>query len=227
MPLPGGTPPCRQLFPAPRSPIKGGEPTRSSDTSTAEGFGHRNPEECPIVVDRFRINKYVVSDERGNELFYALEEEGSVLARLFLKAYRPFAIDVLSRDGQKLLRIERPFKFYFHTAQIYDGTGTLIGTLERHFAVLRRTYSVLGTDGNVLFQLFGPLFHPWTFNILEGPTQRGMIQKKWTGLAKETFTDADNFGVTFPSDWPVDRKTLALGAVFLIDFVHFENKGDR
>jgi uncharacterized protein YxjI len=173
------------------------------------------------------INKYVVSDERGTELFYALEEQGSLLARLFLKAYRPFAIDVLSRDGQTLLRIERPFRFYFHTAKIFDGAGTLIGTLERHFSVLRRVYSVLSTNGTKLFELFGPLLHPWTFEIREGGRQRGMIQKIWTGLAKESFTDADNFGVTFPSDWPVERKTLALGAVFLIDFVHFENKGNR
>jgi len=51
-----------------------------------------------------------------------------------------------------------------------------------------------------------------------------VILKKWTGLLKEGFTDADNFGVNFPSDWPVELKTLALGAVLLIDFVHFENK---
>ena len=172
-------------------------------------------------------NKYVVSDERGTELFYAVEEHGSVLARLFLKAYRPFAIEVRNRSGETLLRIERPFRFYFHTAQIFDGSGTLIGTLERHFSVVRRLYSVLSSSGNKLFDLFGPLLHPWTFEIVEGGRQRGMIQKKWTGLAKEAFTDADNFGVTFPSDWPVEQKTLALGAVFLIDFVHFENKGNR
>ena len=173
------------------------------------------------------VNKYVVSDERGTELFYALEERGSLLARLFLKAYRPFAIDVLSRDGEILLRIERSFRFYFHTAEIFDGSGTLIGTLERHFSVLRRVYSVLSAGGDNLFDLFGPLFRPWTFQILDGGRERGMIQKKWSGLGREAFTDADNFGVTFPSDWPVERKTLALGAVFLIDFVHFENKGNR
>ena len=134
---------------------------------------------------------------------------------------------VLDRGGETLLRIERPFRFYFHTAQIFDGSGRLIGTLQRHFSVLRRLYSVLSPSANNLFDLFGPLFHPWTFEIVEGGRQRGKIQKKWTGLAKEAFTDADNFGVTFPSDWPVERKTLALGAVFLIDFVHFENKGNR
>ena len=173
------------------------------------------------------LNKYVVSDEHGNELFFAAEEAGSVLARLFLKAYRPFSIDVLDRDGSKLLRIERPFRFYYHCADIYDGAGRLVGRLERHFSVLRRLYSVLSPDGQKLFDLVGPLLHPWTFNILERGRERGMIQKKWTGLLKEGFTDADNFGVTFPSNWPIESKTLALAAVFLIDFVHFENKGNR
>ena len=144
-------------------------------------------------------NRYVVSDERGNELFYAVEEPGSVLARLFLKAYRPFAIDVLDTGGETLLRIERPFRFYFHTAVIFDGSGKLVGSLERHFSVLRRLYSVLSTNGDELFDLFGPLLHPWTFEIHEKGRERGMIQKKWTGLLKEGFTDADNFGVTFPS----------------------------
>ncbi len=195
---------------------------------SAGGLAVSQKKEWGEILTSFEgSNKYVVSDERGTELFYAVEEGGSVIARLFLKAYRPFAIRVLNRRGETLLTIQRPFRFYFHTAQIFDGSGRQIGTLQRHFSVVRRLYSVLSTSGNKLFDLFGPLLHPWTFEIVEGGRQRGKIQKKWTGLAKEAFTDADNFGVTFPSDWPVEQKTLALGAVFLIDFVHFENKGNR
>lgn len=178
-----------------------------------------------ILTDFEGRNRYLVSDDRGNELFYAVEEPRSALARIFLKAYRPFTIDVVDASGEKLLRIERPFRFYFHTAEILDGSGELVGTLERHFAVLRRLYAVLSANGKQLFELFGPVLHPWTFEIHEEGRERGMIQKKWSGLLKEGFTDADNFGVTFPSHWPVELKTLALGAVFLIDFVHFENKG--
>lgn len=171
-------------------------------------------------------NKYVVSDAGGNELFYAVEETGSVVARIFLKAYRPFSIYVVDAGGEILLRIERPFRFYFHTAKIFDGSGKLVGSLERKFSILQRIYSVLSPNGKQLFELLGSVFHPWTFKILEDGRERGMIQKKWTGLLKEGFTDADNFGVTFPSDWPVELKTLALGTVLLIDFFHFENKSN-
>ena len=41
---------------------------------------------------------------------------------------------------------------------------------------------------------------------------------------KESFTDADNFGVAFPANIDVNHKAILLGAVFLIDFVHFESK---
>ena len=44
----------------------------------------------------------------------------------------------------------------------------------------------------------------------------GQIRKQWTGLVKEMFTDADNFGVTFPMDLDVNVKATLLGAIFLI-----------
>lgn len=44
----------------------------------------------------------------------------------------------------------------------------------------------------------------------------GRIQKQWSGLAKEIFTDADNFGITFPMDLDVKMKAILLGACFLI-----------
>lgn len=46
--------------------------------------------------------------------------------------------------------------------------------------------------------------------------QVGKISKQWSGLAKEAFTDTDNFGITFPRDLDVRMKATLLGAVFLI-----------
>ena len=50
----------------------------------------------------------------------------------------------------------------------------------------------------------------------DGSTPVGLISKQFTGLVKEAFTDADNFGVTFPLDLDVKMKAVLLGAVFLI-----------
>ncbi len=171
-------------------------------------------------------NKYTVSDESGRRLYLAAEEAGSTLLRWFLKALRPFTIAVLTENGQVVLRILRPFRFYFHRAEVVDSQGRSLGVIERRFSVLRRIYSVLDNSGEEVFQLFGPILHPWTFQIRNDGVEYGKITKKWSGLLKEGFTDADNFGVMFPAEWDVELKALFLGAVFLIDFVHFENKGN-
>ena len=44
----------------------------------------------------------------------------------------------------------------------------------------------------------------------------GKISKQWSGLAKEMFTDADNFGIQFPMDLDVKAKACLLGACLLI-----------
>lgn len=50
----------------------------------------------------------------------------------------------------------------------------------------------------------------------DGSTKVGKISKQWTGLVKEYFTDADNFGVSFPMDLDVRMKAVTLAACFLI-----------
>lgn len=170
-------------------------------------------------------NKYTISDMSGSRLYVAAEEAGSTLLRWFLKALRPFTIAVLTEDGQVVLRVVRPFRFYFHRAEVVDSQGQVLGQIERRFSVLRRIYSVLDSSGEEVFQLFGPILHPWTFQIRKDGVECGRIFKKWSGLLKEGFTDADNFSVMFPAEWDVRLKGLFLGAVFLMDFLHFENKG--
>ena len=172
-------------------------------------------------------NRYAISDASGRSLYLAAEEAGSTLLRWFLKALRPFAITVLREDGRAILRVMRPFRFYFHRAEVVDSSGQSLGVIERRFSVWRRIYSVRDSAGREVFQLFGPILHPWTFQIRSEGAEHGKITKKWSGLLKEGFTDADNFGVVFPVEWDIRLKALFIGAVFLIDFVHFENKGNN
>lgn len=171
-------------------------------------------------------NKYAVLDPEGNTLFAAVEEGGSMIVRMFLKALRPFSMTIRKLDRTPVLTVHRPFRFYFHEASISGPDGSILGTVKKKFSFLRRIYSVHDASGREFCRLFGPILHPWTFEIRDDSGTHGKITKKWSGLMKESFTDADNFGVTFPKEWPPELKAVFLGAVFLIDFVHFENKGD-
>ncbi len=171
-------------------------------------------------------NKYAVLDASGNDLYIAAELGGSLLLRWFLKALRPFEINVWTYENRLVLRVVRPFRFYFHELSVYDAHGQLLGTIQKRFSILRKIYSVLDGSGQEIYQLFGPILHPWTFEIRKEDGEYGKITKKWSGLLKESLTDADNFGVSFPASWDKKIKALFLGAVFLIDFVHFENTGN-
>jgi len=173
-------------------------------------------------------NKYRVVGEGGEELFYAAETSTglfSVLLRLWLKAARPFTMQVIGRDGSIVLKLHRPFRFVFHRLEISDGQGHLLGVVQKRWSWVRRIYDVLDGQDNARLRLFGPLFRPWTFEVRKGEAEAGLIQKKWSGALKEMFTDADNFALELGDSLDLDERTLLLGAVFLIDFVHFENRG--
>ena len=169
-------------------------------------------------------NRYTVMNSSGELLYLADEWEGSFWARILFKSMRPFTIYIVNADGSHVLILQRPFRFYLHKLDIFDSDWRPLGTIQRRFSFLRRIYSVLNDSGFELFQLYGPILHPWTFIIRKTGREIGRITKKWSGFLKEAFTSADNFGITFPTDLDLNMKGLLLGAVFLIDFVHFERR---
>lgn len=167
-------------------------------------------------------NRYGVMTGQGMEICLAVEEPGMFLSRMFLSSWRPFNMSISSPDGTPILKLKRPFRWIFHEVSVSAASGETLGTVRREFDWFRRIYDVFDPNGMPLLKIVGPFFHPWTFNVFQGDHQIGRISKKWSGLGKEMFTDADNFGITFPPDLDVKAKALLLGALFLIDFVHFE-----
>lgn len=199
--------------------------------AAADALIIRQKKEWGEIITGFETkNRYEVVDHLNNPLIDALEEGGSaldVITRIFLKALRPFTMHLFSPQGIGLFKLTRPFRFYFHELEVCRPNGAPLGKIKRRFAVLRRIYSIIDPNGHEIYRLFGPLLHPWTFQIQKGGQELGKITKKWSGLAKESFTDADNFGIAFPHGIDLSQKAVLLGAVFLIDFVHFENRGKR
>lgn len=166
-------------------------------------------------------NRYTIN----SGLFDAAEMStsvGAILSRLFLANWRPFRMEILNRNGRTALELERPFRFFFHKLEIFHANGEILGTVVRRFGIVRRHYIIRDAFEREVFTLFGPVFHPWTFRILQNGREIGKITKKWSGFFKETFSKADDFGVEFPPHADIAQKALLMGAVFLIDFVHFE-----
>src|SRR5699024_4285368 len=98
--------------------------------------------------------------------------------------------------------------------------------IQRQWTWFRRKYIIEGANGEEIAVLFGPFFRPWTFEIrLPGSDlPRGVVQKKWSGLVKEMFTEADNFWVELDQIDDPNLRALLFSATVLIDVVHFEKK---
>ncbi len=181
-------------------------------------------------------NSYSVLDDRGQPLYNVMEESGACM-RQCCKSNRSFTLHVCDTRNREVIRIERPYRFYWQQILVRDvggggggggelGEGAVLGTVERTFAFLSRSFRILDRDGRHLFNINAPFYSPWTFYLYDaqnGDQQIGTLSKKWSGLAQELFTDADNFGIEFPAGLRANAKALLMAAVFLIDFMYFED----
>ena len=165
-------------------------------------------------------NRYEILDESGRKLFDAGEQRGSLLARQFLGPKRPFNLVVLE-SGSPALYVQRPFRFFVQTVDILDSGRARLGSIEKTMNPVQRNYHIRNREGREVCELHGPLTKPWTFFIMQNGDQTGVITKRWGGVGREAFTDADTFGVQFPREASPETKALLLGAVFLIDFRPF------
>jgi uncharacterized protein YxjI len=98
--------------------------------------------------------------------------------------------------------------------------------LQQRFAWLNKKFDFLDTRGRVVMTMTSPLWKIWTFPIKKGDRDVSVIEKKWSGLAKELFTDADNFRVRFSESklLTADDRLLLLAAAVFIDLLYFEAK---
>ncbi len=169
-------------------------------------------------------NRYAVHSDDGAVLYHAGEVGTGWLSRNFLKSKRPFTVEIKDTAGTLVYRLVRPWRWFFSGATVYDQTGTVVGSIEQRFKLFSRLYSIYGADGTELARVRGPFFRPWTFWFEVGGESVGSIKKKWSGLLKEAFTDADNFRVEFGAAMDEQLRAILLGATFFVDFLHFESK---
>lgn len=181
-----------------------------------------------VFTDFESKNRYTIQTPEGGVTLYAGEAGAGAWAfitRSFLKAKRPFTMQIRDGHGSVVMTIERPWTWFFSEIHVRDAQGQPLGMIDQRFAFFARQFAVLGPDHRVLAELHGPFFRPWTFRVLQGGQEVGRISKKWSGLLREAFTDADTFGVEMGPAMDPRLRPLVLAATFLIDFLYFENRG--
>jgi uncharacterized protein YxjI len=195
-------------------------------------FVKQHKEWAEILVRFETRNKYVMMDEAKNELGQVVERGGGllhVLRRLVLQSHRPLEIDVLDRDGSVVLRLSRSFFWFFSELNILSGEGERLGSVHRRWALLSRRYELRDNLSVVFADIVSRFWRIWTFPVI-GRDRMGKaeITKRWGGLLREYFTDADTFCVDFGDfDWGTEQRAVIFAAAIAIDFDFFENNNQR
>ncbi|OWA53027.1 Phospholipid scramblase 2 [Hypsibius exemplaris] len=180
-------------------------------------------------------NKYAVLNALGQQIYYAKEDNDFCTRQCFGKM-RPFDMSILDNFQREVIHINRPFACMhccypccLQTMEV-TASGAPIGYIEQEWSLCTPLFRILNAKRETVLKIEGPIitcscFGNVDFQVLsaDGQTQVGKISKQWSGLARELFTDADNFGIQFPIDLSVEVKATLLAANFLIDFMYFED----
>ncbi|MCA2979293.1 MAG: hypothetical protein INH41_06765 [Myxococcaceae bacterium] len=172
-------------------------------------------------------NKYAISTPDRHEVFYAAEQRSGLLGMLaiyLLGHWRSFDIAFFDDQRAEAFRAHHPFRFFFQRLEV-SAHGRPIGALQQRFSVFTKRFDVLDANGALVLEMKSGLLKPWTFPFFRGERQVAVIEKKWSGVLTEMFTDKDNFRVAFEDPALTDdQRMLVLAAAVFVDLQYFERK---
>ncbi|XP_078521822.1 phospholipid scramblase 1-like isoform X2 [Lissotriton helveticus] len=198
---------------------------------------HQQIELLEILTGYETNNKYVVKNSLGQQIYFAAEQT-DCCTRYWCGPARPFTITIIDNSGREVMRVSRPYRCCSCCAcacclqelQVEAPPGTTIGYVVENWHICLPKFTVLNEKREGVLKINGPCVAcsccsdvDFQVTSLDETAVVGKISKQWTGLLREAFTDADNFGIQFPLDLDIKSKATLFGACFLIDFMFFEH----
>ncbi|TNF91613.1 MAG: hypothetical protein EP297_15510, partial [Gammaproteobacteria bacterium] len=170
-------------------------------------------------------NEYSISLIGTTYQWYAQEVRKGLTSDLWRNIFSfmyPYRLEVYDHNRNKVFTFKEQTRFYFARTDVHDIHGRLIGYVQRRFSWLYRRVTIHFANGGTLAELSTSLTNPYSFTLTKNNRKIGEVTKKWSGYAKEAFTDADNFSIRFRESMKVNNKVMLLGAAYMIDKTFFE-----
>lgn len=179
-------------------------------------------------------NKYEVCDQGGQVVGFCAEQSQGFLGaivRHFLGHWRSFDLHFFNNQRQHVLTAKHPFRFFFQRLEVYSDTnvggGRMIGAVQQRFGIFKKKFDIETPQGKVLLTMESGFLQFWTFPIYKNSREVAVIRKKWSGLFKEAFMDADNFQIEFTQAGLSDEeRSLILVSGLFVDLQYFERKAN-
>jgi uncharacterized protein YxjI len=186
---------------------------------------HREPWEWIAGLET--RNKYLVADEQGAPVAWAAEQQKGVLGFLLRQSlghWRKFEILVWDAARRPALRIVHPFRWIWQRLEVHGADGRRVGAIQQRFSILKKSFDVEDAGGRVVLRVRSGIFRPWRFDFERNGRPVARVEKKWSGLLSEAFTDRDNFRVVYDPALGGDERLALLAAAIFVDLVYFERK---
>ena len=173
-------------------------------------------------------NKYEFCASDGTPLAFAAEQGKGILGFIFRQYFghwRSYNIVFFDPSRQEFMKAAHPFRWYFREFSVFIQNNRNIGKVVKVFSIFSKKFEVRDELNNLIFEVSSPIWKLWTFPFLTAGRQRAQIQKKWTGLLAEAFTDKDSFMIQLQdSSLTENQRKLILVAALYIDLSYFEHK---
>ncbi|CAG5127220.1 unnamed protein product [Candidula unifasciata] len=243
-PLPGGPPgggaagwaPAPQGAPGPPAPPANCPPGLEYLTQIDQLLVKQKIEAIEAFTGFETNNKYEIKNTMNQRVYVAVEDT-CCCTRNCCGSARPFDMKIMDNHKKEVMHLSRPlrcstccFPCCLQKLIVEAPKGSVIGYVRQAWSCFHPRYKINDASDHTLLRVKGPCCRcnmcgdiEFEITSADGETHVGEITKQWSGLGKEIFTDADNFGVTFPLDLDTKTKATVLGAVFLIDFMYFEH----
>lgn len=171
-------------------------------------------------------NTYDILLKDGQSIGSTTEVKSSffaMLVRQLFRHWRTFSLSIVDAQGQEVIKLHHPFRFYFQRLEVTTPDGRTVGIMEKQFSILRRVFSITTDPLSLPIMMSSKMLSLWAFPFTRGGREVASISKQWGGALKEMFLDADTFGVQIidPS-LTADERILLLAAAIFIDINYFE-----
>lgn len=198
-----------------------------------------------ILVGWDRNNKYNISNGAGQQCYFAIEETDTCM-RQCCGNQRGFVIKVLDNMQQEVIRVTRDFKCCAGCCwcagccdccsfelKVEAPVGQVVGYVKQKGSFMRSHYDILDEFHEPVLKITGPFCicdgaccpcdNEFKLMTLDETQQIGNVKKVYAGFLTEMVSMADRFSIEFPMDLAAKTKACLLGALFMIDFMHFEH----
>lgn len=204
------------------------DPVESLLGGFPELYVSQRKELVEILVDWETSNRYVLLGPNQQQIGYVAERKRGIWAKIlrgFFRSHRGFEVDIFNPARQPIMHLARAFFWIFSDLEVTRMDGRRLGNVRRRFGILYKKYDLEDEGGRIFARVESPLWRLWEFPVLNSNEQQvATISKRWGGMLREIFTDADTYRIDFGAQsWTPAQRAVLLAAAISIDFDFFEN----